>query len=53
MGHVTDNEMSLFIYRENLKRLRALLTRTNDAAECQRIVEMIEEEEATARAQRN
>jgi K+/H+ antiporter YhaU regulatory subunit KhtT len=31
---------------ENLKRLRELLTRTNDEAECQRIVKLIEEEEA-------
>jgi hypothetical protein len=53
MGRVIDNEMSLFIYRENLKRLRALLTRTADPAECQRIVDMIEGEGAIARAQSN
>ncbi len=31
---------------ENLKRLRELLARTDDEAECQRIVKLIEEEEA-------
>ena len=31
---------------ENLKRLRELLTRTTDDAECQRIVTLIEEYEA-------
>ena len=32
--------------REKLKRLRERLTRTTDEVECQRIVDMIEEEEA-------
>ncbi len=31
---------------ENVKRLRELLARTNDEAECQRIVRLIEEKEA-------
>jgi hypothetical protein len=35
-----------FIQRENLKHLRALLARTSDETECQRIVRMIEAEEA-------
>ena len=34
-----------FIQRRNLELLRARLTRTNDKAECQRIVKLIEEEE--------
>ena len=38
--------MDRFIQHENLKHLRALLTRTADEAECQRIVRLIEEEEA-------
>jgi hypothetical protein len=32
--------------RDNLKHLRELLTRTNDEAECRRIVNLIEENEA-------
>lgn len=38
--------MNRFVHEQNLKRLRALLTRTSDEAECQRIVRLIEEEEA-------
>lgn len=34
---------------ENLKRLREALKRANDEAECQRIVKLIEEEEAKNR----
>lgn len=37
--------MDRFIQHENLKHLRALLARTTDEAERQRIVRLIEEEE--------
>jgi hypothetical protein len=40
--------MNKFSNRENLKRLRELLTRTTDEAECQRIVKSIEDYEAKA-----
>jgi hypothetical protein len=35
-----------FVHSENLKHLRKLLARTTDEAESQRIVKLIEEEEA-------
>lgn len=35
-----------FVHIQNLKQLRELLTHTTDEAECQRIVNLIEEEEA-------
>ncbi len=35
-----------FVHKENLKHLRELLRRTTDEAECQRIMKLIEEEEA-------
>ena len=35
-----------FVQRRNLELLRVRLTRTTDEAECQRIVNLIEEEEA-------
>jgi len=38
--------MNEFVKGKNLKRLRELLTRTTDDAECQRIVTLIEEYEA-------
>jgi hypothetical protein len=38
--------MNKFAKIENLKRLRELLTRTTDDAECQRIVDLIEKNEA-------
>jgi hypothetical protein len=38
--------MNKSVTRENLKRLRELLTRTNDESECRRIVNLIEENEA-------
>jgi hypothetical protein len=38
--------MNKFVKAQNLKRLRKLLTRTADEAKCQRIVNLIEEEEA-------
>jgi hypothetical protein len=38
--------MNKLTKREKLKRLRERLMRTTDEAECQRIVNMIEEEEA-------
>jgi hypothetical protein len=38
--------MDRFIRQANLKHLRELLMRTNDEAECRRIVKLIEEEEA-------
>ena len=44
--HRSDAVTEGFIQRENLKMLRALLLRTTDKAECQRIVSLIEEEEA-------
>ena len=41
--------MERFIHQENLKHLRELLTRATDETECQRIVKLIEEEEAKER----
>jgi hypothetical protein len=38
--------MNKLTKREKLKRLRERLMRTTDKVECQRIVSMIEEEEA-------
>ena len=38
--------MNKFTQRENLKRLRERLMHTTAKAECQRIVQLIEEEEA-------
>ena len=38
--------MNRFVHEQNLSHLRALLARTTDEAECQRIVGLIEEEEA-------
>jgi hypothetical protein len=37
--------MERFIHRENLRRLREILTRAESAGECKRIVRLIEEEE--------
>ncbi len=42
--------MERFIRQENPKHLRELLARTTDKTECQRIVKLIEEEEANERA---
>jgi hypothetical protein len=38
-----------FVQRENLKHLREVLARTTDKPECQRIVNVIEAEEAKKR----
>jgi hypothetical protein len=46
MGSPTGSLMDRFIQQENLKHLGALLARTTDEAERQRIVRLIEEEEA-------
>jgi hypothetical protein len=35
-----------FVYEQNLRHLRAMLARTTDEVECQRIVALIEEEDA-------
>jgi hypothetical protein len=35
-----------FVHEANLRHLRAVLARTTDEAECQRIVSLIEEEKA-------
>jgi hypothetical protein len=45
----TNAATERFLRAENLKRLRALLVRTTDEAECQRIVNLIEEEEGKKR----
>jgi ANC1 homology domain (AHD) len=44
--NVDIQSMNKLTKREKLKRLRERLMRTTDEAECQRIVNMIEEEEA-------
>jgi hypothetical protein len=41
-----EKNLNKFIYNENLKHLRNLLMRSTDDAECERIVKLIEEEEA-------
>lgn len=41
---ITGGTMDKFIQRENQKHLRAVLARTDDKEECQRIVKMIDEE---------
>ena len=41
--------MEKFVQRENLKHLREVLARTTDKPECQRIVNVIEAEEAKKR----
>ena len=38
--------LNRFVHEQNLRHLREILTRTSDDAECQRIVRLIEEEEA-------
>ena len=38
--------MNKFTKAKTLRRLRELLTRTNDEAKCQKIVDLIEETEA-------
>ena len=42
--------MRRFIHEENLRHLRELLARTTSETQCQRIVNLIEEEEVNYRA---